>query len=158
MTFAMTRNEISNGTHKFGCRSMYFLWSCIVIGIRVHITCSCWLKPSPPLPFWGVQGRCGSIGASWIALPQVLSALAQLHCVLLINQVFPCILLIICFPGKPDLRYTTIFPAHCNLLINSGLHCILLINHFRPALRCNVPCYSIRAVLFSELPRAKLRC
>ena len=115
-------------------------------------------KNPPPLPFWGVQGRCGSIGASWIAFPQMPRALSWLHCILLINLVFHCILLITCFPGKPDLRYTTIFLAHCKLLIKSGLHCILLINYFRLARRCNVRCYSIRAFLFSELRRAKLRC
>ena len=123
----------------------------------VYITWSCRLKPAP-LPFCGVQGRCSFIGASQRAFPQMHGALSQLHCILLINLVFHCILLITCFPGKPDLRYTTIFLAHCKLLIKSGLHCILLINYFRLARRCNVRCYSIRAFLFSELRRAKLRC
>ena len=70
--------------------------------------------PLPICPIWGVQGRCGSIGASELAESAGQPSQLPLYSIFLTNLVFYSIFLINWFSGKPDLRYTTI-----NLLTKS---------------------------------------
>ena len=55
-----------------------------------------------------MQGRCGSIGASELAESAGQPSQLLLYSIFLTNLDFYCIFLINRFPGKPDLRYTTI--------------------------------------------------